>query len=338
MRLYRDGLLIPEVKTPVFREFAENWFVPGKCDYLARRELHDPLSAGSIDIFRNCLDKHLQDYFGQYRLDEITAGVIENWQKGMVNKKLKGTTINLSLRTLRMMLDEAVKKNMLKVNPAVAVRKVKTEEVKRNILTLAEVNKLFGVPWDTVWEDWTAYKVNLIAACTGMRISELRGLKKDVVFHDCIFVNGQYTRRGYVDHTKTKHARTVPIPPQVWGELEELIAMNGEGYVFSDDGGLTPIAPERIERQLYKAFETIGISDTERRKRNLTFHAWRHFFNTLLRMSDIADSKVQSVTGHLTRKMTEHYTHFDTRQFAEVRDVQASLLAGGTAKGTRQAE
>ena len=44
-------------------------------------------------------------------------------------------------------------------------------------------------------------------------------------------------------------------------------------------------------------------------------------------MSNIADSKVQSVTGHRSMRMTEHYTHFDTRQFAEVRDVQANLLA-----------
>ena len=62
-------------------------------------------------------------------------------------------------------------------------------------------------------------------------------------------------------------------------------------------------------------------------KRNLSFHAWRHFFNTLLRMSNVADSKVQSITGHRSLSMTDHYTHFDTRKFTEVRNVQAELLA-----------
>jgi hypothetical protein len=45
--------------------------------------------------------------------------------------------------------------------------------------------------------------------------------------------------------------------------------------------------------------------------------------------------------------MTEHYTHFDTRQFTEIRDVQAELLtfnepdkngkrkAGGPKRGKR---
>ena len=61
--------------------------------------------------------------------------------------------------------------------------------------------------------------------------------------------------------------------------------------------------------------------------RNLSFHAWRHFLNTLLLTSNVGLSKVQKVTGHKTLKMTEHYTHFDTTQFKEVVAVQDNLLA-----------
>jgi integrase len=142
-------------------------------------------------------------------------------------------------------------------------------------------------------------------------------------------VAGQYTRHGYTPNTKTKTSRNIPINPAVKRELDELIAVNGNGYIFSDDKGVTPVRSELIERQLNKALERIGIDDATRKKRNLTFHAWRHFFNTFLRMANIADSKVQSVTGHKTLKMTEHYTHFDTRQFTEVREVQAKLLTAG---------
>jgi hypothetical protein len=46
-------------------------------------------------------------------------------------------------------------------------------------------------------------------------------------------------------------------------------------------------------------------------------------------MANIPDSKVQLVTGHLTKKQLEHYTHFDTRQFTEVREVQTTLLTAG---------
>jgi hypothetical protein len=52
-------------------------------------------------------------------------------------------------------------------------------------------------------------------------------------------------------------------------------------------------------------------------------------------MSNVADSKVQSVTGHRSMRMTDHYTHFDTRQFTEIRDVQAELLSFKKPEKTR---
>jgi hypothetical protein len=45
-------------------------------------------------------------------------------------------------------------------------------------------------------------------------------------------------------------------------------------------------------------------------------------------MNNVTDAKVQSVTGHRSKKMTDHYTHFDTRQFTEIWEVQTKLLTG----------
>jgi hypothetical protein len=160
-----------------------------------------------------------------------------------------------------------------------------------------------------------------------MRIGELRGLKPEHVYDDYIHVCGQFTRYGYKNVTKTKDNRKIPITPLIRQELDEFIEMNGEGFIFSKDGGETPIQIEVIGRHYDRALAKIGIDTEERKSRNLTFHAWRHFFNTYLRMNNIADSKVQSVTGHRSMKMTDHYTHYDTRLFNEVRTVQAELLA-----------
>ena len=62
-------------------------------------------------------------------------------------------------------------------------------------------------------------------------------------------------------------------------------------------------------------------------------HSWRHFFNTTLQMANVALSKVQSVTGHKSDRMTEWYTHFDAKEFAEVRGVQEALLLPENAAG-----
>jgi integrase len=353
MKLYRDGLLIPSPKVPTFGEYAEGWFDIETCRYLKWRQLHEPLSQGSIDIHKNNLTTHLKDFFSKYKLDEIDTVVLEDWFLNMTqkevksgsgvtdgkteSKKLKPGSINLAYRTLRLMLGEAVRLKIIRTNPTYAVKELTDEENERVILTLEEIRKLFPAQWDTVWDNRVAYKANRLAAGTGMRIGEIRGLRGEHIHEDYIQVAGQYTRKGYKPKTKTKKNRDIPINQAIRRELEELIAVNKDGYVFSEDKGVTPIRSETIERQYNRALERIGIDDTTRKKRNLTFHAWRHFFNTLLRMKNIADSKVQSVTGHLTKKQVEHYTHFDTRQFTEVRDAQTALLTAGEGKRKKKA-
>ena len=327
MKLFRDGLLIPEQKAPTFEEFSYGWWDIETCRYLKWRQLHDPITQGTNDIHKSNFENHIKDYFAKYRLDEITPSVIENWLMSLVEKGLKPNTVNLQYRTFKLMIGEAVRIKLLKNNPCHEVKDLKGEETERQIMTVEEVRKLFPQDWPAVWESKVVYKAHRLAACTGLRVGELRGLRGEYVFDDYIYITGQYTRYGYAANTKTKHNRNVPITPLIRQELEELLQTNGEGFVFSEDGGETPVAVERINRQFERALGRIGISHEEKMKRNLSFHAWRHFFNTLLRMSNVADSKVQKVTGHLTMKMTERYTHFDTRQFTEIRDVQTELLA-----------
>jgi integrase len=335
MKLYRDGLLIPQPKVPTFAEYADGWFDIETCRFLKWRQLHDPLSQGSIDIHKNNLTTHLKAFFAKYKLDEIDTEVLEDWFLDMSKKELKPSSINLAYRTLRLMLGEAVHRKLIKANPTYEVKELKIEETDRKILTLEEIRKLFPAQWNRVWDNWIAYKANRLAAGTGMRIGEIRGLRGEYVFDDYILVAGQYTRRGYKPETKTKNNRNIPINQAIRRELEELIAITGEGYLFSEDGGVKPVRSEMLQRQLNTALGRIGIDESTRKKRNLTFHAWRHFFNTFLRMANIADSKVQSVTGHLSQKQTEHYTHFDTRQFTEVREAQTSLLTAGEGEAVK---
>jgi integrase len=336
-KLFRDGLLIPKPKVPTFAEFSNGWWDIETSHYLQWRQLHEPMARTTIRLHKLNFDNHIKSYFAKYQLDEITPAEIEGWLLAMSKKKTKlkngdekglnTNTINLVFATFKLMMKEAVRLKLLKENPCGEVKDLKEEEAKREILTVGEARKLFPPDWSAVWDSKTIYTAHRLAACTGLRIGELRGLLGGYVYDDYIFITGQYCRYGYVANTKTKQSRNVPITPLMRQELEELLAANGDGFVFSEDGGKTPVAENLIRRQFERALGRTGISPAERRKRNLTFHAWRHFFNTLLRMSNVADSKVQPVIGHRTKQMTDLYTHFDTRKFSEIRDVQAGLLA-----------
>jgi integrase len=158
-----------------------------------------------------------------------------------------------------------------------------------------------------------------------MRIGEVLGLRGEWVFADFIRVQGQYGRRGY-GPTKTRSVRSIPLTPQIMEGLRRLVEVNGNGYLFSSDGGAKPISRYYFNKYLTGALASIGIGETEKKKRNLTPHAWRYFLNTNLRARGVADAKVQSITGHKSRDMTERYTQFYSEEFNEVRSIQETLL------------
>jgi integrase len=158
-----------------------------------------------------------------------------------------------------------------------------------------------------------------------MRLGEILGLRGEYVFDEYIHVHGQYDTYGYRP-TKTKATRNIPLAPIIMDELKRLIERNGQGYVFSADGGAAPVYRKLLYKEFHKALEKTGMSQEEIKRRGLSFHSWRHFFNTTLQMANVALSKVQSVTGHKSDRMTEWYTHYDAKEFAEVRGVQEALL------------
>jgi len=94
-----------------------------------------------------------------------------------------------------------------------------------------------------------------------------------------------------------------------------------EDLIFFGNDRKSPIRGELVLKELYRAFENIGISAEERKSRNITFHSWRHFYNSLLR-GKIHDAKLRRLTGHRTLEMTEHYTHFNIEDFKDVMRIQ----------------
>lgn len=343
MALFRAGDLIPRPKCPTFGEYAAGWWNSDTCRYLQWRQLHNKITASTVAIHKTNLDLHIRPFFEKMVLDGITANDIENWLAVLKNKKLKNSgdtlknnTVNLIYRTLRLMMGEAVRRGLITANPTATVKDLENDDRDIEILKLDEVRLLFPPRWETVWDNFVVFKANKLAAFTGMRIGELLGLRGECVFDDYIRVCGQYSRKYGFTETKTKKNRDIPITKVIRADLGELVKLNGEGYLFSEDRGVTPVNRTKMYRGFDAALDKIGIDHNERLRRGISVHGWRHFLNTTLRMANVADSKVQKLTGHRSMKMTEHYTHFDTREFTEVRKVQGGLLpAPKTAAGRK---
>jgi integrase len=339
IRLLQQGLLIPaKQKMPTFAEYAEGWWDFETCDYLKNQKGRKDITESYANHCKAMVKNQILPYFGKTRLDKITSTDINNWLLGFKERKVinadgkeevrsyKNTYANTVFGTFWLMLNEAVNRNILKSNPAAPVKKLKNDRKHIEIITPAEVKQLFPAHWEAIWEgDHLCYAANKLAACTGMRIGEILGLRGEYVFEDYIHVKAQYDEYGYRP-TKTKETRNIPLAPVIMRELRRLTERNGQGFLFSLDGGATPVSRALVYKKFHKALVKIGISRAEIRRRGLSMHSWRHFFNTTLQMANVALSKVQSVTGHKSDRMTEWYTHYDAKEFSEVRNVQETLL------------
>jgi integrase len=332
-RLLREERLIPYTGSIItFTQYARGWWEWETCAYLKKRRKRYSLTQAYADNNRKNLKNQLLPYFGDMPLHKITKDDVENWFDKLIEEDYQNTTINGYYGTLKTMLIEAVARKLIDKDPTEKMGRLVNDRREIKIITVEEFKKLFVGDWQGVWEyDRISYTANKLAALTGMRASEVLGLKGGFVYADHIYLCKQFDEYGYRD-TKTKDKHNIPLPADMIHDLEELKRMNGDGFVFSLDGGAGPVCRKTMYQDLHKALRNIGISDEEIGERHLHLHGWRHFFNTELLKGGLTIPQAQAITGHKSDRMTEWYCHFDPAEFVRARRVQESLLRPDTPK------
>jgi len=249
-------------------------------------------------------------------------------KNGRIGKPLSHSTINHCLTCLKIMLKEAVRLEYLHKNPAASILKLKENPREKSILTIGQVQQLFAESSiDETWAgDLQHYTINLLSASTGMRLGECQALQVQYVhLEGYISVVYSWDSLYGLKEPKRGSRRDIPVPRKTLVHLGELIELSPyqepDDLVFFDLERNKPIRNELILKTLYRALENIGISPQERKERNITFHSWRHWYNSIMR-GKIHDAKLRTLTGHKTLEMTEHYTHFNIDDYQDVRQIQ----------------
>ena len=104
-----------------------------------------------------------------------------------------------------------------------------------------------------------------------------------------------------------------------------------DDFVFYGKDKKTPVYYKTISEGFYKALDSIGIGSEQRKQRKLTFHSWRHFFNTNMRML-IPDAQLRLLTGHQTEEMSDRYTQLSPALFANVQEKLEEVFGEQGAK------
>jgi integrase len=325
-----------------FREFTDGWWLYDSCSYVQKKLARGfSMSRSYVENRRSELENHIWSEFGDKRLGWISTGEIEDFMMGLRTKKgrykrpLSEKRINDIVGNLKTILSEAYRLGITEKNPGENVGSLAVRPRAKQILSKDEAELLFDeATIDTVWKgDVTMYALNLLAASTAMRLGECVALHtEDIDFENGIIdVHQSWARKHGLKEPKWNSKRLVPIPSKTLRYLQMVVEYSNhpdipDALIFANQSDPhVPIDHKTVAEKLYGAFDAIGIPEQERRLRNVTFHSWRHFFNTMMR-TRVPDELLRSVTGHRSAEMTDHYTHFQIDDFGRVRELQETLI------------
>ena len=140
---------------------------------------------------------------------------------------------------------------------------------------------------------------------------------------DYIEVNAAWGEYDGRKSTKSGETREVPLIPEVRDLLKSLPSYGRANRLIFSLNGTKPIDFQFISLRLHKVLEANGI---DWRKEGLSFHSFRHFFNTRLVANGVNGELVRATVGHESSDMTKHYLHLVPSDLNTVMDVAKQIV------------
>jgi integrase len=263
--------------------------------------------------------KPLLEFFGDKALRRIGAKDIRDYQRYRLSAGRSGRTINMEVNVLRGMLKRAKRWNLisdeihnLPENRTVVGRALMVED-KRRLFEMAASK-----------DEWmTAYCAAVIAVNTTCRGVEIRSLRwKDLdLAKAVVHINRSKNDAGH---------RLIPLNDDSLGAvslLRERAELLGGGeadhFLFPacENGQFDFTRHQKSWRTAWR--KLVGAAGLK----GFRFHDLRHQAITELAEAGASDATLQALAGHLSRRMTEHYSHVRM----EAKKVAVSILGTGLA-------
>ena len=239
--------------------------------------------------------ENFKTYFGEDTLlSNFRYVQLETYRNHLRNKftRLGGlrkeATINREIACLHHMFRKAVEWDMMEQSPFGRGKSLLLKENNSRIryLTEDEIKRLLQECHSSKRKH--LYRIVVCALNTGMRKGEILNLRWNQIRNGFI----------YLDKTKTKARREIPVNDELAGILKEIRKEEGltSEYVFT----YARRAIDRVDRAFRGALTRAGIRD-------FRFHDLRHTAASHLVMRGASLKDVQEILGHKTMTMTLRY-------------------------------
>ena len=274
---------------------------------------------------RNCKEKLgiVKRYWAKYfdadrTVQSLTSRELDDFLMYLrTEKKLSADTVNKTMTAGNMAFEFLIKEGLITSNPLSSVERFKVNAKKRGIPTETEMKKLMELNWD--WTDSVNKLAFKVAALFGLRAGEISGLQVcDIDANaDLLYIRHSWNDTDKLKDTKNGDDRIIPIEHGVALEL----LMNARrkpdysdtSFVFwSPKVAGQPMWPSSFEDDFYLAMQKIGISEEQRKERNIVFHSLRHYCATQIAQRASLEIAMK-ILGHRTEEMTRLYSEHETQ-------------------------
>ena len=230
-------------------------------------------------------------YFGNKRVNDITAADIRQWQNELIKMGYSPTYLKTINNQLSAIFNYAVRYYDLKSNPcakAGSMGKSKAEEM--DFWTGEEFRKFI----DSVMNKRLSYMAFMTLYWTGMRMGELLALNpKDIDLEKrTISITKSYQRLGKKDvitpPKTSKSKRVITIPEFLAADIKDYM---DSLYDLQEDDRLFPITKYYLEHEMQRGIKESGV-------KRIRVHDLRHSHASMLIELGFSPLEIANRLGH----------------------------------------
>jgi integrase len=228
-------------------------------------------------LYKNTLN-YLKKFRASITFRSINTALLQEFQKFLL-KDLSQNSASTYFNTIRAALHQAVKEDIIPINPADKVENIPYRNPHREFLTIDEI-RIIGAGESKYPEIKRAF---LFSCFTGLRLSDIQQLSWEHFHGGTIRFRQQ----------KTQELNTMPLSEQALllaGEVQKT------GKIFALE-----LSTSALQAFVPKWIAKLGIT------KHVTFHTARHTFATLALTSDVDIYTVSKLLGHTDVRHTQIY-------------------------------
>ncbi len=278
-------------------------------DYLRFERNYSALTIENYDKDLTAFETYFSEMDNQLSWESVDSDIVRDWMESMMDKGNTATSINRRLSALRSFYRFALARHLVDKDPAHAVKGPKKSKPLPQFLRENEMDELLDKDeWGENFKDVRARAILMTFYETGIRLSELLGLKDD----DIDFSLRQLKVTG-----KRNKQRVVPFGEELMKELQHYIEVRNltldyrTRELFQTDKG-TKMNANQVRYLVKKNLSRV----TTLKKR--TPHVLRHTFATAMLNHEAGLESVQKLLGHESLETTEIYTHTTFEQLKRI--------------------